>query len=137
MGGEIYAKMEFTTHTISSLGAKFLYFCYSYNSCNNLFLEFWLVHTWIFAHWRHQTCCNSPRKCTPLKWVVEAKSWISICYIDNLYLCQHQIKFVDFHVFPIVIYAWFKTSQREHFVNILWDRWCLYTVSFYSWSTST
>ena len=36
MGGEIYAKMEFTTHTISSLGAKFLYFCYSYNSCNNV-----------------------------------------------------------------------------------------------------
>ena len=24
-----------------------------------LFLEFWLIHTWIFAHWRHQRAVTS------------------------------------------------------------------------------
>ena len=34
----------------------------------HLFLEFWLVDTWFFLLMTSPPCCDSPRKCTPIKY---------------------------------------------------------------------
>ena len=42
-----------------------------YTIWHHQFLEFWLVNTWFFAHWRHQlavTLFNTSRKCAPVKY---------------------------------------------------------------------
>ena len=45
---------------------------------NHLFLEFWLVDTWFFYPPTWQTCCNSPRKCTPIKYKARQNAEFSI-----------------------------------------------------------
>ena len=44
-----------TNNQFSEVSRKFLtFYPVRVTTWYQLFLEFWLVHTWIFAHWRHQ-----------------------------------------------------------------------------------
>ena len=36
------------------------------------------------------TCCNSPRKCTPVKWKVRQKAGYQFRYIDNLFITKYK-----------------------------------------------
>ena len=45
---------------------------------HQLFLQFWLVKTCFFTHWRHQLYASQVYE--------EAKSWVSHCHIGTLYM---------------------------------------------------
>lgn len=35
------------------------------------------------------------------------------------------IKFLDFHILPIMIYTWYEMTRIGYFANVLWDHCCL------------
>ena len=51
---------------------------------HHLFLDFWLVNTSFFAYWRHQRAVTRLKNVRQLN-TRRGKSWVSNCYIDNLY----------------------------------------------------
>ena len=50
---------------------------------HHLFLEFWLVNIWFFAHWSHQLAAARLENVRQLN-IRRSKNWLPNCHIDTL-----------------------------------------------------
>ena len=88
---------------------------------HHLFLEFWLVDTWIFAHWRHQCTVTCPENVRQLDIrrgkagfpiVTESLSWV-----DEVCMCGKDIKSTNHFLLQYFLYI----KDREVLVNKVRD----------------
>lgn len=75
-------------------------------------------------------------RCAIMAGVTVAKSK-KISKISLHFFSECKIKFFDFYVFAIVMYALHLTSQVGHFRNLFWDCCSLQNNSFFSWSSTS
>ena len=101
----------------------------TYSSSYNLhlFVEFWLVDTWLFAHWRHQRAVTRLKNVRQLN-IRRGIKRVSNCHKVNLLVC-YKIN-SSFLILKVSLTHWSVFSFETFIVSLLVNV-TLFTYSFF------